>query len=95
MRKRMRAAVAIAGAVTALAAGMGTANAAPADVRCGGYVNWMGEVVYEHCGPTNVVIYVDRWNIGGIRDYEKCVSPGLTKLGPWPDWQGAHYLRPC
>ncbi|MFB9904194.1 DUF6355 family natural product biosynthesis protein [Allokutzneria oryzae] len=103
MRKGMRTVVAIAGAVTALAAGTATAGAAPAtevaQVKasadpCGWFVSW-GTGYYNHCGPTNVVIYVDRTNIGGFKDYEKCVPPGTTRLGPWPDWKGAWYLRPC
>lgn len=101
MRKSIRALVAGTGMAAAVVSGSvaapATASAAPATVQspCGEFTSWMGEIWYNHCGPTNVVIYVDRLNIGGIRDYEKCVSPGETRLGPWPDWQGAWYLRPC
>jgi hypothetical protein len=58
---------------------------------CGWFAN--PGAYYNHCGTGNVVIYVDRWNIGGIRDYEQCVGPGTTYLGGgWPDYQGAWYV---
>ncbi|GAA3987033.1 hypothetical protein GCM10022247_01690 [Allokutzneria multivorans] len=80
----------------ALAVGLVTGTASTAQAaECGGYVTFMGNVEYNHCGTGNVLIHVDRLNIGGIKDYEKCVPPGITKLGAWPDWKGAHYLRPC
>ncbi|MFF0746379.1 DUF6355 family natural product biosynthesis protein [Streptomyces sp. NPDC004111] len=62
---------------------------------CGWFAN--PGAYYNHCGTGNVVIYVDRWNIGGISDYEKCVGPGTTYLGGgWPDFQGAWYVgRSC
>ncbi|GAA4011481.1 hypothetical protein GCM10022247_37370 [Allokutzneria multivorans] len=105
MRKSMTA---LAGTVAAVAATMGMmagpATAAPATVqseaaaseKCGWYTDWMTNAFYNHCGNTNVVIWVDRTNIGGFQDFEKCVKPGITRLGHWPDMLNAWYIgRTC
>jgi hypothetical protein len=60
------------------------------DTPCGEH--WvLDHLYYNHCGETNVVIRVDRWNIGGISDYDKCVGPGDHSLGWYPDYLGAWY----
>ncbi|WP_086824432.1 DUF6355 family natural product biosynthesis protein [Allokutzneria sp. NRRL B-24872] len=105
MRKSMTA---LAGTATAVAAAMGMmagpASAAPASVQgeaaasadCGWYTDWTATGYYNHCGPTNVMIWVDRVNLAGYKDFEKCVKPGITRLGPWPDFKNAWYLgRTC
>ncbi|MEU8360111.1 DUF6355 family natural product biosynthesis protein [Nonomuraea sp. NPDC048882] len=69
-----------------------TAGAASSagSAECGQHWN-LDELWYNHCGETNVIIYVDRWNVGGVRDFEMCVGPGDHHLGWWPDYLGAWY----
>ncbi|MEU5084843.1 MULTISPECIES: DUF6355 family natural product biosynthesis protein [Streptomyces] len=81
--------VSIAPAVAA--APMQTTGTRQAATACGWRTDWTGHAYYNHCGTGNVVIFVDRLNIGGIRDYEQCVTPGDHYLGDWPDFQGAWY----
>ncbi|CAM5736440.1 hypothetical protein STENM223S_07693 [Streptomyces tendae] len=100
MRRNYRATLTAAAALTMAATAMGvqTASAAPAKETsptvaaspCGWYTV-LSRAYYNHCGTGNVVIFVDRLNIGGIRDYEQCVTPGDHYLGSWPDFQGAWY----
>lgn len=112
MRRSIRAALTGAVAIAAAAVGMGvppaSANAAvPATAEqaaqpgaaaspCGWYTDWMAGAWYNHCGTGHVVIHVDIVNLGGVPDYEKCVGPGDTYLGGWPNVQGAWYVgRTC
>jgi hypothetical protein len=63
---------------------------------CGWYTDWTATAWYNHCGPGRVVIHVDVINAGGWPDYDKCVGPGDTWLGSWPNVQGAWYAgRTC
>ncbi|MFF2502222.1 DUF6355 family natural product biosynthesis protein [Streptomyces sp. NPDC058067] len=63
---------------------------------CGWYTDWAAHAWYNHCGTGHVVIHVDIVNLGGVPDYDKCVGPGDTYLGSWPNVQGAWYAgRTC
>lgn len=93
MRKKIRTALAVAGTMAALVAGAAPATAAPqkAPSECGSY-GWFS-LYYNHCGSTNVVIWVDQINVGGFRDFEMCVKPGRTEIGPRPQYIDAWYIN--
>ncbi|MGM1061791.1 DUF6355 family natural product biosynthesis protein [Saccharothrix sp. Mg75] len=100
MRKAFSAAFATVGAAVALTVGL-TAPAAAAPARaqapvqeaapapCGSF--GVLSLYYNHCGTTRVVIWVDQINVGGFRDFEMCVGPGETEIGPRPQYIDAWY----
>ena len=68
-------ATALAIAAGGLLAGAGTASAAV----CGYNDNINGRAVYNHCGPTTVLI---EYRIFSGAHWQMCVRPGETDMGP-------------
>ncbi|SDM25345.1 hypothetical protein SAMN04489726_0608 [Allokutzneria albata] len=72
------------------------ATATASSTKCGVYVDHDypqpdgPQLMYNHCGDTNVTITVDR--IRG-ENFEKCVPPGITHIGQWPLYHNAWYVR--
>lgn len=96
------AALATAGLLSAGA----TANAAPteergtaAQFRCGFHVGSDASALYGHCDApprTDIIINVELGWGGDSGNYDKCVKPGVTKLGTYPAvWYAKYTGRLC
>jgi hypothetical protein len=69
--------------------------AAPAAAAPCGFYETSSDAYYNHCTSdgSHVVIKV---RVAHASDYERCVGPGRTWLGPASKIQGAHYVnRTC
>nr|WP_254389150.1 DUF6355 family natural product biosynthesis protein [Streptomyces sp. AC550_RSS872] len=72
-----------------------TAQASPAAADPCGFYETSSDAYYNHCTSdgSRVVIHV---RVALAPDYERCVGPGRTWLGPAEKIQGAHYVnRTC
>lgn len=67
-----------------------TATAGPAAADPCGFYETGSDAFYNHCTSdgSRVVIKVE---VALAPDYERCVGPGTTWLGPASKIQGAHY----
>ncbi|MBO0511624.1 hypothetical protein J0695_07330 [Streptomyces beijiangensis] len=89
---------ALVGAVTLVLGMSAAASAAPASAAVGkpcGYYATSKDSFYNHCtgDGSNVVIKVDAVH---ARDYETCVTPGTSWLGPRSKVRNAWYAgRTC
>ncbi|WP_173317868.1 DUF6355 family natural product biosynthesis protein [Streptomyces fulvorobeus] len=71
------------------------ATASPAAAAPCGYYEGSTDAFYNHCTSdgSKIVIHV---RVALEPDYERCVGPGNTWLGPASKIQGAHYVgRTC
>ncbi|WP_143261587.1 DUF6355 family natural product biosynthesis protein [Allokutzneria sp. NRRL B-24872] len=71
----------------------GTANAAESAMAghpCGYFVI-NNNAYYNHCGPSNVLVHIEKV----FGDDEECLPPGVTPIGLQPWTYGAYYVRPC
>ncbi|MCP3800054.1 hypothetical protein NLX83_12380 [Allokutzneria sp. A3M-2-11 16] len=88
--------MAILGAALAITAGVGAAPASAANTDstaspkadCGWRTDWLGNAYWNNCTGKKELVWVDRLNVGGIQDHEKCLPAGDNYMGNWPDIQG-------
>ncbi|MEV0634702.1 DUF6355 family natural product biosynthesis protein [Streptomyces sp. NPDC050619] len=96
MRVRRLVSRALGSAVLVLSSmGAVSATASPAAADPCGFFETGSDAFYNHCTSdgSNVVIKVE---VALAPDYERCVGPGKTWLGPASKIQGAHYVnRTC
>jgi hypothetical protein len=88
----------VTGALTSAAlalTSLGTVAVTPATADPCGFYETGSDAYYNHCTSdgSHVVIKV---RVAHASDYERCVGPGRTWLGPASKIQGAHYVnRTC
>ncbi|MFK8907060.1 DUF6355 family natural product biosynthesis protein [Streptomyces sp. YS-3] len=92
---RVRRLVRVALAAALLGGCTGVVTASPAAANPCGFYETSSDAFYNHCTSdgSNVVIKV---RVAMAPDYERCVGPGRSWLGPASKIQGAHYTgRTC
>jgi hypothetical protein len=85
-----RAFTIIAAAGLGLAATTGAAAAAAATGKPCGYSESDGYAWYNHCTNDGSDVWIDVNSVFGP-DFEKCVHPGLNRIGASWSYRGAHY----
>ncbi|MEU8135094.1 DUF6355 family natural product biosynthesis protein [Streptodolium elevatio] len=90
LRRATACALASAAALVLATAGTATATAAPVLRNPCGFYETSSDAYYNHCTSdgSRIVITV---RVALAPDYERCVAPGRTWLGPADKIQGAHY----
>lgn len=88
--RRMTAAALATAALVLAPAGVGSATASPAHGTPCGFYETGSDAFYNHCTSdrSNIVIRVE---VAWAPDYDQCVGPGRSWLGPAGKIDGAYY----